>query len=116
MPMDAARLREITGLAKHVTHQDVVFLVRRPFWLRTFVGVADRRARFRSEADCLLEILRADLGLARGQCALNPDSFTPAFSHARFTRYGSSSIDTLWKYPASLNSSRPRCTIGSTYS
>ena len=36
-------------------------------------------------------------GLHSGQCALNPESFTPAASQARVTRRGSSSIETLWK-------------------
>jgi len=34
-------------------------------------------------------------GLHSGQCAEKPDSFTPAFSQARRTRQGSSSMETL---------------------
>ncbi len=55
-------------------------------------------------------------GLHSGVWAEKPDSLTPAFSQARRIRSGSSSIETLWKYPASLSSSRPQWTIGSTYS
>ena len=74
---DAPRLGDRCRLVEHVAHQLVVLLLRRPARLRPLIRVDDPRAALDGEADGLLEVLDADLGLAQrgvGREARHPDA------------------------------------------
>ena len=84
--LDTTRLGDRGRFGQHVPHQCVVFLLGGPLGLGSLVGVNNRRPAFRGKANRLFEILGADLRLAEWRMGGQPESFTPACSHARRMR------------------------------